>query len=241
MWLTLWGGRGRGGDVLKVEGLMMMPVRKLSALTSPAGCFPKHISALHLPHALASSGRPGQSSASWSGVVGSNFFLKMRILRMRDEVFAIGLKRALMEQILETLSLLYSACSATQKYKCAVINSGIMQQVCSNLSFLYMYEILLHWILQTCVKQSREYGECVLYNVFVYIVPDLNLSHKSIVIPLWIVAENKGGTQIRVCIKHIEFSVQGMVMYHNIFCDILNSYKIKQHCKHCHDLNAVFI
>lgn len=97
MWLTLWGGRGRGGDVLKVEGLMMMPVRKLSALTSPAGCFPKHISALHLPHALASSGRPGQSSASWSGVVGSNFFLKMRILRMRDEVFAIGLKRALME------------------------------------------------------------------------------------------------------------------------------------------------
>lgn len=83
MWLTLWGGRGRGGDVLKVEGLMMMPVRRLSALTSPAGCFPKHTSALHLPHALASSGRPGQSSASWSGVVGSTFLLMMRIFHKK--------------------------------------------------------------------------------------------------------------------------------------------------------------
>jgi len=79
------GRKGAGRDVLKVEGLMMMmmPIRRLSALTSPAGCFPKHTSALHLPHALASSGRPGQGSASWSGVVGSKSLLKMRIFHKK--------------------------------------------------------------------------------------------------------------------------------------------------------------
>lgn len=39
MWLTLRGGRGRGGDALKVEGLMMMPVRKQSALSTHITCW----------------------------------------------------------------------------------------------------------------------------------------------------------------------------------------------------------
>lgn len=53
--------------MLKVEGLMMMPVRRLSALTSPAGCFPKHTSALHPP--LLQPHPAGQARVQPPGVV----------------------------------------------------------------------------------------------------------------------------------------------------------------------------
>lgn len=63
------GRKGKGRVVLKVEGLMMMmmPVRRLSALTSPAGCFPEHTSALHLP--LLQPHPAGQTRVRPPGVV----------------------------------------------------------------------------------------------------------------------------------------------------------------------------
>lgn len=56
----------RGGAVLKVESLMM-PVHRLSTLTSHAGCFPELTSALHLslPQALPA----GQARVQTTGVL----------------------------------------------------------------------------------------------------------------------------------------------------------------------------
>ncbi len=63
------GRKGKGRVVVKVEGLMMMMmlVRRLSALTSPAGSFPEHTSALHLP--LLPPHPAGQARVRPPGVV----------------------------------------------------------------------------------------------------------------------------------------------------------------------------